>query len=120
MNLLSCEQNGSYRSSHIHDRMQDVLYRVAAFIGCHQRLDRSTVLLGKQIPICDRCLGMLVGILLCGFVPFPFWLASASIFLFLADGISQWTGLRSSNKLFRLVTGLLFFPSILTFVLKVV
>ena len=69
------------------------LYRWLPIIfGCHCRPDRSFFYKGRQFPICARCTGELVGMLLS-----PVWL--------IAFGLPDW---RQSGNLRRLVTGMLF------------
>ncbi len=47
--------------------MSGFFYRwLPIFFGCHCRAERSFFLNGKQFPICARCTGELVGILLLG------------------------------------------------------
>lgn len=86
---------------------------------CHQLPDRSFFFHGKQFPICARCTGIVLGIILspliCIFLPENIYV---SIFLgsfMLLDGFTQLYGIRESNNITRLVTGLLFGYSIISF-----
>ena len=86
------------------------------FMPCHRIPSRSLFVKGKQFPLCFRCMGILMGMLLG--IPF-IWLllpsrtdnallfASVLIFPLLADGFTQkWNWRRSTNVL-RLMTGVL-------------
>lgn len=90
------------------------LYRWLPIIfGCHCRPDRSFFYRGRQFPICARCTGELVGMLLS-----PVWLIAFGLpdwrlclllmLPMLADGFAQRLTLYQSGNLRRLVTGMLF------------
>lgn len=70
---------------------------------------------GRQIPLCARCLGLLVGPLLSPvfFLIAKPWMAVACISLFLADALTQLIGLRESTNYLRLFTGAVFSASVL-------
>ena len=90
------------------------LYRWLPIIfGCHCRSDRSFFFRGKQFPLCARCTGELIGILL---APAAFWmfgLPDGKICLWLLlplvldGGIQRLTRYESGN-IRRLLTGILF------------
>ena len=90
------------------------LYRWLPIIfGCHCRSDRSFFFRGKQFPLCARCTGELIGILL---APAAFWifgLPDGKICLWLLlplvldGGIQRLTRYESGN-IRRLLTGMLF------------
>ncbi|WP_074601325.1 DUF2085 domain-containing protein [Bacillus cereus group sp. BfR-BA-01329] len=83
-------------------------------ISCHRRSDRSFLKLQKYIPLCARCTGMLIGILM-----FPIYFYITLSFLFaiilsfsaqiplLIDGFTQKWKWRSSTNLLRVTTGVL-------------
>ncbi|WP_074565312.1 DUF2085 domain-containing protein [Bacillus cereus group sp. BfR-BA-01448] len=83
-------------------------------IPCHRRSDRSFLKLQKYIPLCARCTGMLIGILM-----FPIYFYITLSFLFaiilsfsaqiplLIDGFIQKWKWRSSTNLLRVTTGVL-------------
>lgn len=81
--------------------------------GCHQRPDRSFFIKGKQFPICARCTGELIGILV---TPFLYWkLRKVAIWVFfimlvplIIDGVVQAKTKYESNNIKRLLTGVLF------------
>ena len=101
--------------SRLHDRLQRRLFSVGLAIGCHQRIDRSWCIRKRQIPVCARCLGILIGPFLTPFFlyfPKP-WVAVACVFLFLMDACTQFIGARESNNWLRLATGAMFSASIL-------
>lgn len=93
--------------------IQSFLYKwLPIFFGCHCRSDRSLYYRGKQFPICARCTGELIGILV-SFILFWFWrpnLASAIIMLIplIIDGFVQRLTSYESNNFKRMVTGFLF------------
>jgi uncharacterized membrane protein len=93
----------------IHNLVQSALGRVAIIVGCHQRSDRSCSFRGRQVPLCCRCLGMIVG---SAFAPLlrVTSLATCGILLLplLADGLTQMLGLRVSSNWLRMLTGMLF------------
>lgn len=83
------------------------------FFGCHARPDRSFYFRGKQFPICARCTGELVGMILC--IPtLIFWgCPSFGIVLLLMiplifDGFLQRLTSYESGNIRRLITGILF------------
>ena len=80
--------------------------------GCHCRDDRSFHYHGKKFPICSRCTGELIGILLCaitGFFWLPGTLASFILLLpLLADGCIQLKTAYESTNFRRIITGILF------------
>ncbi|ACJ79673.1 DUF2085 domain-containing protein [Bacillus paranthracis] len=83
-------------------------------IPCHRKSDRSFLKLQKYIPLCARCTGMLIGILM-----FPIYFYITLSFLFaiilsfsaqiplLIDGFTQKWKWRSSTNLLRVTTGVL-------------
>ncbi len=83
------------------------------FFGCHARPDRSFYFRGKQFPICARCTGELVGMILC--IPtLIFWgCPSFGVVLLLmvpliVDGSVQKLTSYESGNIRRLITGILF------------
>ncbi|HKM60570.1 MAG TPA: DUF2085 domain-containing protein [Candidatus Bathyarchaeia archaeon] len=80
---------------------------------CHRRPERSFVIQGHTFPLCSRCTGLLLGFF--GFISLalfnlqiPLFAAFMMLLLLAVDGTSQLTGLRESNNLLRLLTGVLF------------
>src|SRR3974377_1343609 len=93
----------------IHDRVQTVLGQVALIVGCHQRADRSFVVRGRQVPLCARCIGILLGLVSATFLPVSrLGFCCFLLVPLLLDGVTQYLGLRESNNSLRMITGLLF------------
>lgn len=83
------------------------------FFGCHARPDRSFFFHGKQFPICARCTGELIGILLG--IPIALFIGYRSFLVTLAlmapmviDGFVQLLTSYESKNYKRLITGILF------------
>jgi uncharacterized membrane protein len=91
----------------LHDALQSLLYHITLYWHCHQRQDRSFFIRGRQVPLCARCTGLLVGSLALPLYLSTFrWpVALTFIAAFVLDSVSQFLGLRSSNNPLRFVTG---------------
>lgn len=81
-------------------------------VACHRLPERSLFWRGRQLPVCARCTGILLGYLayplfLFGVVAAPLWLALALQLPTLVDGLTQATGRRTSTNALRLATGVL-------------
>lgn len=81
--------------------------------GCHARPDRSFFFRGKQFPICARCTGELVGILLGIPLALMFGIPHFSLVLLMMvpmifDGFLQLLTPYESGNMRRLFTGILF------------
>ncbi|UTE76029.1 MULTISPECIES: DUF2085 domain-containing protein [Rossellomorea] len=87
-----------------------------SFMPCHRIPERSLIVKGKQFPVCFRCMGILMGILLG--IPIIWLVIPSSSFIalvmagvltfpLLADGFTQKWGWRKSTNILRLLTGLL-------------
>lgn len=105
--------------THLHGRIQRYLFYVALAFSCHQKPDRSFSFRGRQIPLCARCLGVLIGPL---FAPIYFWhlspwIALACISVFLIDASTQLVGMRESKNWLRLFSGAAFSASVLFLVI---
>ena len=78
--------------------------------GCHRRPDRSFFLRGRQLHVCARCLGLIVGsflsLLLIPWRQGSVLFFAAFLFVLLVDWGTQRMGWRSSNNSLRFVTGL--------------
>lgn len=85
---------------------------------CHQKPERSFHFGGKQFPVCARCMGIYIGVIVGLAVSF-FWmpplLACVALLLPLSvDGIAQSLTQYESSNGRRLITGLLFGYAIFT------
>ena len=82
------------------------------FCGCHQRPERSFFVRGYQMPVCARCEGELIGILVAliaiWFVRPVWWLMALIMVPMIVDGLIQALTKYESNNWRRLITGLLF------------
>lgn len=100
--------------------MRSFFYKwIPIFFGCHQRSDRSFYFKGKQFPICARCTGELIGMVIAIiFVPFymPERVLVILIFMLpmLLDGFLQLFTSYESKNYRRLITGIFFGYSFLT------
>lgn len=95
------------------DGLKVFMYKwLPVVFGCHCRDDRSFHYKGVKFPVCARCTGELVGILL-SLICVPFFRCSVQVsFLLLVpmilDGFIQLLTKYESTNIRRFVTGLLF------------
>lgn len=89
-----------------HDGFQAVLWRLALVTRCHQLPERSFSLRNRQIPLCARCTGILIGAVLVPLYVVDLRIASLLIALMLVDGITQALKFRTSRNWIRFLTGL--------------
>lgn len=95
------------------------LYRwLPRIFGCHCKAERSFFYKGKQFPICARCTGELVGILLSSVVCIFYRLCAPACILLMIpmiiDGFVQMFTKYESNNRRRFLTGLLFGYALMT------
>ena len=93
--------------------MKEWMYKWLPIIfGCHCRDERSFHYKGRKFPICARCTGELVGILLalfsCFFFRLPVWGCILIMIPLIVDGNIQMFTKYESNNFRRFVTGFLF------------
>ena len=83
---------------------------------CHRMPERSFFIKGHQFPVCARCTGGYLGIFLMNLIyfliimPYNYQMILLSFVLIIPSGIdggTQFLGLRESNNVLRLITGLL-------------
>lgn len=83
---------------------------------CHRRPERSFFIKGHQFPVCARCTGFYISLVLYfiyayfHYVDYSFLLILVSILLLVPtfiDGFTQLLCLRESNNFLRLITGLM-------------
>ena len=83
---------------------------VGAKIGCHQRSDRSFFYKGYQFPVCARCTGVLIGyvvaIITVIFTLPDFLLGLIFCGIMFLDWFIQFIGIKESNNIRRLITGI--------------
>lgn len=82
---------------------------------CHRRPDRTFSIRGRRFPVCSRCTGIYVGafsyFLIAYLTPIKYTAILVIIAILITtptilDGLTQLLGLRESNNLLRLLTGL--------------
>ncbi len=85
---------------------------LALFFGCHQRVERSFQLFGKNLPLCSRCTGIYLGTFLVlavnYYFDFPFYIYLIAGVPLLVDGLLQRYSQYTSTNSRRFITGLLF------------
>ena len=100
-----------------------------AFFGkmfkCHQLSERSFHIFGFQCPLCARCTGIFLGLLilgplLCSILPMNMYLSLGLVVVMILDGFTQLKGWRMSNNVLRLMTGLGFGYAIVSFVFHII
>lgn len=89
-----------------HDWTQAGLWRLALVMHCHQRPERSFFYNGRQVPLCARCLGLLLGTALVPLYCTDLRLASALMLAMILDGLTQALALRESRNWLRLASGI--------------
>ena len=87
--------------------------------GCHQRPERSFFVRGKQFPLCARCTGELIGILITPFIycvikQFPLWIFFIMLIPLVFDGTIQAKTEYESNNTKRILTGIFFGIGLMT------
>ncbi|WP_300859758.1 DUF2085 domain-containing protein [uncultured Clostridium sp.] len=92
--------------------MKFLMKYLPLIFGCHCKADRSFYFKEKQFPICARCSGELLGILLSIFLYKFYKLNILFSFIFilplLVDGFYQLLTKYESTNIKRLITGILF------------
>lgn len=93
--------------------MKEWLYKwLPITFGCHRRPDRSFYINGEQMPICARCtgelIGMIVAVLSCFFYRPSITVTLILMVPMLIDGFAQLLTSYESNNIKRVITGFLF------------
>lgn len=106
-------------SSFINSNYMKWIYKwVPITFGCHQKPERSFFIKGIQMPICARCTGELIGIIIACFTYRMFDLSVGEYFILMLpliiDGFLQKLTKYESNNIKRVVTGFLFGYALLT------
>lgn len=84
---------------------------IGSRLGCHQRADRSFFVRGYQFPVCARCTGVTVGyiaaliMIIAGVRLNWIWILALCGVMGLDWGIQR-IGLKESNNIRRLITGI--------------
>jgi uncharacterized membrane protein len=91
--------------SECHELVQRFLWRFALIIRCHQLPERSFCFRNRQVPVCARCLGILLGVFAVPFYIHDLRIAVALILAMIIDAGTQGIGLRSSRNWLRFATG---------------
>lgn len=92
---------------------------------CHQLPDRSFHFRNMQFPVCARCTGILIGLLIvgplfCSFFNVNMFISFLLISFMLVDGFTQLSGMRKSDNFLRLVTGIGFGYAIVSFITHII
>ncbi len=87
---------------------------------CHRLPERSFLIAGLQLPVCARCTGIFAGVFVAGLILLlfrrggnkPFGIATVVLLClgFCAvgfDGVSSYLGIRETNNLIRVITGIM-------------
>ena len=87
------------------------LMKVGSMYGCHQMANRSYFIANRQLPVCARCLGVLIGSII-AYALFAFWtppllFCFLSLAIMFTDWLIQYLKLNESTNLRRLITGLI-------------
>jgi uncharacterized membrane protein len=87
--------------------MKDLVY----IVPCHRKPERCFHIKGKPIPLCTRCMGILLGFIAIPFLLYfqfalPFWVSVCLQVPMVVDGYTQLKKWRMSTNLLRVTTGL--------------
>ncbi len=83
---------------------------------CHQKPERSFQIKGNCFPVCSRCTGFYISIIMyiiiAMLIPINYTIKTTIIAILLLipcaiDGLTQLIGLRESNNILRFITGLM-------------
>lgn len=85
---------------------------IGSKMGCHQMEERSFIYKGRQMPICARCTGVVIGsVIAIILILFKIQLNLTTIFIFLSimgiDWALQYINVLKSTNIRRLITGIL-------------
>jgi uncharacterized membrane protein len=88
-----------------HNHIQSALWNLALVMHCHQLPERSFSIRNRQIPLCARCFGLLIGTLLFPCYVRDLRIASLLIVAMILDGATQALCLHASKNWLRFLTG---------------
>ena len=103
----------------IHNEFQKIFYSITRFWKCHQMPERSFIINGRQIPLCARCCGIILGLFLSPIsmlIVFDLRVLILLPLICVFDATTQLYGIRKSNNFLRFTSGILFgcfIPSLL-------
>ncbi len=77
-----------------HNRIQTALFTLSRFWRCHQLPNRSLHIRGRQMPLCARCTGIVIGLIVAPLFAGSVsnWLIIIGLTLFVADSTTQAIG----------------------------
>ena len=96
-----------------HEFKDEIQKRGIQLTFCHRLPERSFFLFNWQFPVCARCTGIIIGMLLMPIFHFEI-IRPTILFVLISmmptaiDGTTQALGRRESNNFLRLLTGILF------------
>ena len=111
------------------NRQYEIWKKFMRFFGklfrCHQLSDRSFHVCGFQFPLCARCTGIFLGLvlfgpILCSLLPISMYISLSFVLAIFIDGFTQLKGWRKSNNFLRLFTGLGFGYAMVSFIFHTV
>jgi len=87
------------------------LMKAGSLYGCHQLASRSFFIQNRQLPLCARCSGVMIGSLF-AYALFFFWtppllLCISGLAIMFADWLIQYLKIKESTNPRRLITGLI-------------
>ena len=95
---------GSLRS-----KMWVKLMKAGSLYGCHQMASRSYFIKKRQLPLCARCTGVIIGSLFAYAIFFfwapPIWLCISGLAIMFIDWFIQYLKIKESTNIRRLITG---------------
>ena len=86
------------------------LFRIGAFLGCHQLPQRSFIVFDMQFPVCARCTGLLFGEIIAIIILFnkhtiDYRMSLVFLLFMFIDWLIQYLKVKESNNLRRFFTG---------------
>ncbi len=84
--------------------------RIGQLLHCHQMPERSFFCKGYQLPVCARCLGVIIGhiiaIILILFIDIPLLIGIGFCVIMFVDWLLQYLNIMESTNIRRLITGI--------------
>jgi len=87
------------------------LMKAGSLYGCHQMASRSYFIHNRQLPLCARCTGVIIGSLT-AYIVFAFWtlpllLCITGLMIMFTDWLLQHLKIKESTNIRRLLTGII-------------